>query len=747
MQEQTIKNPGGLSFFEWMRHTSQEKTKSLPAAGWDFAENYDYYKSQRSPTTQELINAFDDTAFYCARINANAVTRTPLRLYVRTKKSQPKPKAPTVSIGRKTLRRLLTTKAITRDEDVEEITEHPLLDLLASPMEDEYEQSLMDQNFLLNMTQLYLEVIGRAYWKVDKGPFGTPASLWLLWAQHVTPWRKNFTTQIEYYEMQSGSGIERFTPDEVISFRNLDLSDPYSGGVSPLLAAWERIKVVMQHLSLTQAMLGNRARPDAVISPSTDDGAIGVDEKKRLENFVNRKFRGAGASSIFVTDNSIKIDPLSWPMNQVMDAGELAETIKQIARCFDVPLSMLDKDSNRASAESGLTQHARDAIVPRLRILEGAMNAQLVPLFDPSRRIFLAFDDPVPEDAERKIREDQAYSAIGARTINEIRTSQGYEPVEGGDIPLVPSTFVPLDRVLNPPETQQTAQGGQTDTKPESEPTPEKKTLNRGTHSVHKGREAWPDGIPRPNPVRVERLRKILSQHFRSQKRKALAGIKSIDWSNVDKQMMPAFDYNPADPSEIKGLYAAVRVTIMQFAEDGAVSAIGRIADETGKTPVPPDANIERAAQSLSLKFCKTTNATTSKELGEALQELRDSLAAGLQMGETRRELRDRVSKIFDSASTYRAQVIADTEAARATNHGQLLGMEQAQREFGVRIHKRWALSAAPCPLCESIAAEQKSLPLDGVFHRNAGGNQDYELTYYPPVHPSCQCSITEEIL
>jgi hypothetical protein len=132
--------------------------------------------------------------------------------------------------------------------------------------------------------------------------------------------------------------------------------------------------------------------------------------------------------------------------------------------------------------------------------------------------------------------------------------------------------------------------------------------------------------------------------------------------------------------------------------------------------------------------FCDATNQTATRDVGQAIQDLRRELSAGLERGEALRELTARVQEIFDDPA--RAFRIATTEASRAVHAGQLIAAE----ESGVVAGVRWLASSDACPLC---------LPLDGVEVPLGqpfvvAGTGPYASVFHPPRHPHCQCSMTE---
>src|SRR5690349_12433156 len=82
-----------------------------------------------APTPRQLVEAYADTAYYCANINARAVARSPLRLFVRTRPGDAPAKHPTADVTRKTLAALRrgASRPLGDDDAVNEVVEHPLL--------------------------------------------------------------------------------------------------------------------------------------------------------------------------------------------------------------------------------------------------------------------------------------------------------------------------------------------------------------------------------------------------------------------------------------------------------------------------------------------------------------------------------------------------------------------------------------------------------------------------------------------
>lgn len=152
------------------------------------------------------------------------------------------------------------------------------------------------------------------------------------------------------------------------------------------------------------------------------------------------------------------------------------------------------------------------------------------------------------------------------------------------------------------------------------------------------------------------------------------------------------------------------------------------------------DPHLHQVIQQQAFRFCESTNQTTDKELGEALDQLRQEFTEGLvDAGETIPELTRRVQSVFGRLSRERAEMIARTEAARAVHAASLI----SAKESGVVSGKKWLLSGDACEYCHRVAAAfPGGVGLDADFH-NDGKGTDYSACPAPPLHPNCRCSIT----
>jgi HK97 family phage portal protein len=375
------------------------------------------------------------TAWTCASINAAVCASNPPALYVAGQAGDQAAKCRVKSVGNRRERQLRTrqhlgsfTKAAAR---LEEVVEHPLLDLLAQP------NPVHSPFDLWELTTLYLEVHGRAFWYLEIDPvLGVPREIWPLPAQNVTPRRRPGSTQlIDYYEYTTGRQRQEFASDQIIFFRYPDPRDPFTGGLSPLRACFEQVALQSEYAATKAALYENRGIPSALISP---DEVIGEEERDRLETQWNTKFKRGGAGKVVVAESGVKLQLLQQSLGDLAALADMKASKEDVANAFHVPLSYLTSQTNLANLQAGETQHLHLAITPRLARRDEMLNHQLVRLFDPSGRLFLASEIQGATTDEATWQQAMNDLKYGVVTVNEVRADRGLPPVPWGDAPWAP---------------------------------------------------------------------------------------------------------------------------------------------------------------------------------------------------------------------------------------------------------------------------------------------------------------------
>jgi len=146
--------------------------------------------------------------------------------------------------------------------------------------------------------------------------------------------------------------------------------------------------------------------------------------------------------------------------------------------------------------------------------------------------------------------------------------------------------------------------------------------------------------------------------------------------------------------------------------------------------------HVREAVDEQTFRFCKDTSVRFARDVDTTVSALRQEIAEGLVSAEnTRREMSRRVNDLFKGEETWRADRIAATESSRAVHNGQIMGAAHSKMVKGFRL----LVSADACPICRAAKHDRGYTEL---------GDAQAQMTSYdrtlPPLHPNCQCSVTE---
>lgn len=148
---------------------------------------------------------------------------------------------------------------------------------------------------------------------------------------------------------------------------------------------------------------------------------------------------------------------------------------------------------------------------------------------------------------------------------------------------------------------------------------------------------------------------------------------------------------------------------------------------------------VQEYISNYSYKFAQGVNEYTVGMLQGAMTT---GMSEGLGMDGISKLIMD----VFDTCTKYRSLLIARTETIRASNGG----AEAAYMQSGVVEGKEWLVTEddKTCPLCNRMAGKVKRLNEnyfslgDKLVAEGTTMIFDYEDVSFPPLHPSCRCTI-----
>lgn len=226
---------------------------------------------------------------------------------------------------------------------------------------------------------------------------------------------------------------------------------------------------------------------------------------------------------------------------------------------------------------------------------------------------------------------------------------------------------------------------------------------------------------PEPSDPRLQRFETILRKHFSKWRGSILASVEksltNLTTKGLPDRFVPVEDWS-------RDLADDVQPVIEIFFDDGGRELLQRVGASPDVFDVFNPA-VKAFAQTAAITLSQGTLDHTTKDVNQALNEVRTAVGENLEAGEGIVDLTKRIEQVFDQLDTWQCRRIAITEAARAQNEGHRRGAIDS----GVVKGFKWLTSSAPCPQCAALSG--KFIELDGSL---------------PPLHAHCYCSV-EDIL
>jgi len=312
---------------------------------------------------------------------------------------------------------------------------HPLVKLLSKP------NPFMTRSELFYISTAHMDLTGDAFWYTPRNGLGIPAEIWPLipYRVKIVPSKENF---ISHYAVSVGHGETiPIYPEEMVHLRYPNPNDPYYGA-SPLMAAAHAADInIFQH-EFQRQFYKNYAVPDfAFVTEERLDDVTW----NRMKKEIKAKYGSAENRMIpMLLEGGADFKRIGVSPKELNWLSENKATMQSIAGIFKVPPHKLGMEDvpNRATAEAADYSFSKGVIEPILGMIDERLTQDLAADFD--ERLVVKHQSTVKDDEERHARVRQIRVTSGY-TINELRTQDGQEEIEGGDVILVPSSSKPLN--------------------------------------------------------------------------------------------------------------------------------------------------------------------------------------------------------------------------------------------------------------------------------------------------------------
>ncbi len=552
----------------------------------------------------------------------------------------------------------------------DKVESHPLLDMWAyvNPFQTKYQ--------FIQLTQLYLGLVGEAFWVLNFNRLGVPAEMWLAPPQYmvIIPDPK---TYISHYEYRRDAVNLRLEVPEVIHMMSPNPANSYRG-IGPAQSISVDLDTEKYAARYQNRLFYNDATPGMIIKY---DEIPEEEERKKIRaewNEIHQGWRNARKTAFLWGGAEAKTIAMS---NRDMDFWRLRKWSPEIIRgAYRLSASMMgiEGPGSRARVEADEYIFAKYTVKPALTRIQEAINEQLLPLYDDG--FYFGYEDPVPENREALVNEVKELFPIGVLTREESRVMLGKDAKpEAGETFAEPKAPIGSKMVFHQMLNS--------------------KTLTDEQKDLH-----W----------------KLYIDKAEADERKAKQLFRQLWFDQMDEllkawEKIPELEQAFNEPASQIIWDEAFNPFISQVFEESFDLVISggdlNPAHRSKQEGVLSQEALEWIAMR-SLTLATMVNGTTK-------EELRLALKAGYEAGESIPQLTKRIRWYYRDGYERRANMVARTEVIAASNEGALQGYEKEE------INK---VEFYPAPdACEVCMAEVGEYPID-------------EVHGIIPVHPNCRC-------
>lgn len=587
-----------------------------------------------------------------------------------------------------------------------EKTDHDCMRLLEKPNPL---QSGFDLFFAI---AAYLKLDGNSFLWVLKNKGGKVAEIWPLDPSTITV-KADDNGTVGSFDVLTLKGKKNIQSREMVHIKTFNPTNKYRGmGIVEAVAL--AIDTDEFAAKWNKNFFANSAVPSAALETEQE---LSKEKATLIEETWKAKHTGVDhAHKLAILHSGLKYVPTNPNQRDMQFLEQRKFSRDEILAIFRVPKMILGivEDVNRANAEASDYIFAKRVIKPLILMVANSLTAGFLPIFglgDGKYRIW--FDDPVPQNRELEMLEDESGIKNGYLTINEVRSRRGMDEIDHGDQPLVQSTMIPLDEVSADVATRTPA--GQTP----AAATPAKTKEYRAMLKSATSRNSY---VRKQIKSRTEVYKQIYLSRQPALLKGVKAGLKSFS-KTVKKDRANAIVsevFSVLETGWVDEFSAANTATYNEVLATAGVKSLAEVKVNGAFDVANPRARDWMASHALE---------GAKSVVGTIRESVRDVLTAGIANGSTIDDIAAGISEFFDGVN-WRATRVARTEVISSYAEGSMEGYRQS----GVVKGKAWAIIDDDRVDDECVAnAEQGTIGLDDVF---ASGDMA------PPVHPNCRCSV-----
>ena len=562
----------------------------------------------------------------------------------------------------------------------------------------------------------------------------------------------------EIYPFGTAGGNSIVVPvEDVISFKDIDLNDPYGRGRGTSEAIGDEIQSDEYASKYAKNLFFNDATPSAIIyAPQGNKETADQIKQSWLQKMAG--FRHAKEPMVLTGEGS-KFEKISQTPTE-LDFVESRKYLRDSANeHFHIPPEIMGilQNSNRSTIDSAEYLLNKNVLADYLRMFERVINSQLLwEDYDKERKFVLHHENNISEDIAQKLQILNDGLSRGVLTVNDWRIGMGFEADEkGGDVYL--RGFGQVEQPFNSepielPEVESNPVELPDQESPESEPEKELsetefEKIKKNYESKYKILKSDADKERRKTVWKVFDARATsIEEPFRKSMIKAFTKQNGL----VDEAIRKACEENKDVPTAIENLFdnkmdEALKHTLAGAFINGLTVGAEHGNELLNKKGVKEISDEVRRLFNLwvdnyGLELCRDMNNTTKKKLRKVLSE---SIERGEDLRKQVKALVAVADDSFAEDKKARATLIARTESCSTMNAG---AMELYKAE-GIN-YKEWISVQDDRTRDAHLLMDGTVVPVTDKFEvpatsQTEGAWMDYAGDPSAPAGQICNCRCT----
>lgn len=605
-----------------------------------------------------------------------------------------------------------------------QVLENPLLSLLERP------NPFMTTYELIEASETYRMLTGEFFWYLALGEqTRKPKEIYIVRPDRVKVAIDKETGDVSGYTIRRDDGTElALDIDEMVHYKEFNPVNPYRG-LGIVEANLLYIETENESSSFQYNYMKNQATPSGVLTFRADNKQT-IDreafEKAKIQ--WDEQYSGAGnaGKTLFVREMDVKFEKVGLSLAD-LDMAELKKlTDEKVREAFRVPKAMLgETDSTglgRANIEAIEYIFAKYTIDPVQDKWDDFLTQMMHRFWPQLSMLKVKHISQVPEDKEFKLKQMTEGHGKWVMT-NEVRKYYGMPEVPGGDQLYYDFNQIPIEA-----NSTRITDGGETKKlkivlKKDEPATPVKDVKKKLSE------EGFFTALSRIENATQNAYAKEIKSLLEKQEKIVLDRLEAYVGKNIE-------EITPDENEEAAAWILALAPFLIRAIEKAGPLGLQLMGvDDQIEFLITQGAR--ESVYSSGTRLLRSFNQETT-------DKIQKQLIAGINNGESLKELQARVESVYKEAKGYRAKRIANTESHRATNYG----IRESYRQAGVK-KMEWRANPGACEFCQAMDGTVVSigasfLSQGQTIEGTDGGSYvaDYDDVALADLHPNCTCTI-----